>query len=356
MAMDLLFCTDELLDAEAYRVAIMKWARQFDNLSVNDIDNGRIQLWYENEATDVGFSISEVIGDWTEHLDEKKLNEIRDQIGDKKLCDWQFTLNYFRPNFFAREAMPYLAAFAELNNFSILDPESAEIIPNDAEDLAELWTIQNRRAMASILFEDDGADMTTYAHSLDDEDEPNEDEDQTPSDRPYMMTSNGLELTFVDKPVLDRCWKYNYIKDRMQADTDVFIPKIMLLQLTQDEPFADMFIWTRTVVTAVPDTQYVLMAWTKEVSDDPGFKYGIVRGSDLSKTIMKLKPSWSKHNGYLLPPPSSNPEQASTDLFDRCWDKLAKPHDPMKCAMLGGFMCVVETELVDELSSVVTKH
>ena len=98
------------------------------------------------------------------------------------------------------------------------------------------------------------------------------------------------------------------------------------------------------------------MAWTEEVSDDAEFKYGIARGSDLGKIIMGQKPSWSKHNGYLLPPLDGDPEQVSTDLFDLVWNKLAQPHDPMKCAMLGGFMCVVETELINELAAVVTKH
>ena len=350
MAMDLLFCTEDPLDPAECRAAVIKWAEQFGNMEVNDLNDGAIQLWYENEATDVGFSLSEKIGDWTEHLNEEKLTEIRDKIGDKTLCDWQFTLNYFRPNFFAREAMPFLAAFAEVNGFSILDPESAEIIPNDVEDLVELWTIQNRRAIASILFEDDDAEMKTYARELDD------DEDTQPGERPYMMTANGLELTFVDNALLDRCWKYNYIKDRMQSETEIFIPKIMLLQLTQEQPFADMFIWTRTVITAVPDTEFVLMAWTEEVSDDAEFQYGIARASDLNKIIMAQKPSWSKHNGYLLPPIDDDAEQASIKLFDEVWDKFTTPHDPMKCAMLGGFMCVVETELVTELSSVVTKH
>lgn len=353
MAMDLLFCTNTPLDPEVYRVSAMRWAKQFDNMTVKDIADGCIQLWYENEDTDVGFSLSEVIGDWTDHLNEEKLEQIREQIGDKTLCSWQFTLNYFRPNFFAREAMPFLAAFAELNGLSILDPESAEIIPNDAEDLVELWTIQNRRAIASILFDDDAADMATYSRELDEDDLPADHENAV---RPYMTTANGLELTFVGSDLLDRCWQYNYIKDRMQSDTGIFIPKIMLLQLTQDQPFADMFIWTRTVITAVPDSEYVLMAWTEEVTDDAEFQYGIARGSDLNKIIMAQKPSWSKHNGYLLPPTDGDAEQASIKLFDKIWKKFTTPHDPMKCAMLGGFMCVIETELVNDLASVVTKH
>lgn len=354
--MDLLFCTDKPLDAEIYRVAAMKWAREFANIRVNDLDGGKIQLLYENEDTDVGFTLTESIGDWTDHLSEEKLAELRETIDGATLCDWQFTLNYFRPSFFAREAMPYLAEFALMNSFSILDPESAEIIPAEADELSRWWAKQNKRAIASILFDDEDADMTTYSQALDKDDLPEDDQDSETFVRPYKTASNGLEFTFVDTALLDRCWQYNHIKEKVQSQTDIFVPKVVLLQLTQNQPFCDMFIWTRTVITAVPETEVVLMAWTEEVSEDAEFQHAIARGKDLKKTIKAQKAKWSEQDGYLMPPLDDDPVQASVDLFDLCWQSIVKPHDPKKCAMLGGFMCVVETELVNELAADVSKH
>ena len=356
MALELLFCTDNPLDKEVYRIASMRWVKQLPNMSVKDLGDGRIQLCYENEDTDVGFSIAEQIGDWTEHLDEAKLAEIRNLIGERTLCDWQFTLNFFRPGFFAREAMPYVAEFARLNGLSILDPESAEFLASDEDELVDFWQDRNSRAIASVLFEDDEAEMTVYSAPLGAIGDAALRDTPTDNNRFYLNAQGGLEFTIVDAALLERCWQYNLHKATVQAETDIFIPKIMLLQLTQDQPFSDIFIWTRTCITAVPETEYVLMASTDDVSEDSEFEYGIARGRDLREMIAADTAEWHEDNGYLLPPLDGDPVGASTDFFDRCWNEITQPHDPKKCALLGGFMCVVETELINELSAKTPKH
>jgi hypothetical protein len=108
------------------------------------------QVWYENEATGVYFSFEQQDADWVK--EQAELSDL------SALTDLTFNINFLRPTFFGREAMPFVTAAAKQFGLLISNPQADEIpVEADANALILNYVDHNARAAAAYLAQEDSS-------------------------------------------------------------------------------------------------------------------------------------------------------------------------------------------------------
>jgi len=108
------------------------------------------QVWYENETTGVYFSFERQDTDWVkEQAELSKLGA---------LTDLTFNINFLRPTFFGREAMPFVTAVAKEFGLLVSNPQEDEIpLGPDTNALILNYVDHNARAAAAYLAQKDSS-------------------------------------------------------------------------------------------------------------------------------------------------------------------------------------------------------
>jgi len=162
MSLDLLFFSPKELTDHQVRETARAWAESAPHTETAELDDGKIQLWYDNEETFVHFSLSEIDTDLTGFVEEMRPMARDAAPNGYILSPWQFNMNFFRPSFCAAEAMPHLADFARMMNFLILETHEMEIVPAEPDQLVAYWREANKRAVAVAFFNQDVDGMSVY--------------------------------------------------------------------------------------------------------------------------------------------------------------------------------------------------
>lgn len=173
------------------------------------LDEGTPQAFYENEATGVYFSFV-----WSEP----------DEAGDptEDPAHVLFNINYFRPGFFAEEAVEELAAFIERFVPMVEDPQ-LEGMGTDGfsrEGFLRGWQAGNRLAVQTITKDGHG---------------------------PAAMLS---------RDVLQKVWSWNIYRDRLQAafdaaGQDLFVPRVNVYVVEEDVRTG--FVWSDRIPVIIPE-------------------------------------------------------------------------------------------------------
>ena len=163
------------------------------------------QAWYENEDTGVYFSF-----DYNDKTEEKKL--------DNSEYDFSFSVNLFRPHFFALEAANELSAISEQFQLTLEDQQIEDVKTFSAQNFVTAWNKSNESAYKSLL-------------------------------------SESLEETFYVLPtdILQRIWQWNYQKNKLQQKygDDVFVPVVSLG--VSENHICSFSVWSDGISICVPN-------------------------------------------------------------------------------------------------------
>jgi hypothetical protein len=180
------------------------------------------QAWYFNEDTGVYFGFELPPDD--DQLEEGGEDEDEDEADPDSWAS--FNINYFRPSFFREEAAIELEAFVERFGGGVSDPQIEGMGEGGAFTRAGFfqgWDAGNDFAVRSILKDHPEA----FQHS-----------------RP------SGELSGI--------WKWNFRRDELYPDDDIFDPRISLVQ--HDGRVLTVTIWGDGIPVALPRTDAVLVA------------------------------------------------------------------------------------------------
>jgi hypothetical protein len=182
MSFDLYFCR-----REGSVPAIPELKQYFSALplfKLEDIHDGGVQFWYQNEATGVYCSFS-----WSP-IDAREL----DRCGSSGLS---FNLNFNRPSFFAYETMPLVEAFCKHFDLQVEDPQEETVQPAQAQRLIESWRAHNTRAMGALA---------------------------------KTAKEEEMELHYFPEQRATEWWRYMSVRQRIEDSLtdDIFVPSLMI--------------------------------------------------------------------------------------------------------------------------------
>lgn len=217
MSFDLYFCwnKNQRIDFQS----VIAWAQRFGNFR----HEGN-QLWYQNEATGVYFSLD---FDPDVSTDPEEMR-VPPEVFDTGLS---FNLNYNRPSYFALEAMPVVEDLSRQFMLSVFNPQARDAgslrgaADVDARVLIDSWRPSNLWAIGALI-------------------------DQ--SEKPNVALMRAEKSLYM--------WKYLKALERLQdlCGEDVFVPK--LVPLSNEGTVVDTgFVCTQGIPTLLPDSDWVLV-------------------------------------------------------------------------------------------------
>jgi len=216
MSFDLYFCWQT--NAKVDFGAVSAWANQQGNF--NRKDN---QLWYDNPITGVYFSLDfDPQGPTT-----PEESPIPPGYYDSGLA---FNLNFNRPSFFGREAMPYVEQLASQFGLFVVDNQADKgpvlLTQVESSMLVDSWLRHNEWAIRTLL------------------------EDPSFSNPLRMPESSSMYL-----------WRYQSVRQGLQraCGEDVFAPNLVPMHLKDNRLVERGFTFTHGVPTIVPDAEWVFV-------------------------------------------------------------------------------------------------
>lgn len=360
MSLDLLFFSPKELTDQQVRETARAWAESTPHAETAELDDGKIQLWYDNEETFVHFSLSEIDTDLTGFIEEMRPMARDAAPNGYMLSPWQFNMNFFRPSFCAAEAMPHLADFARMMNFLILETHEMEIVPAEPDQLVGYWREANKRAVAVAFFNQDVEGMSVYRTGSSEPDETGTVQlDQANFEQ--VLTGGqdpAIDLIGIDRVLLETFWQHNLSRLKQQEAIQAFVPKIMLITLGPSAHPATMCTWSRDVWTAFPDTTHVLLnrpesgrLWWKNPA-----KFSIAETADVLR-VLKENGAVDRCEGALwLTGQEASMENGNARLFDLVERSVAHPLEDSQLQLLDGLAGVVDADVLTELSEGIAKH
>lgn len=221
MSFDLFFCSPN-----AGRInfeSVVAWATEYKPFVRKEN-----QLWYSNEDTGVYFSLDfEPI-----EPESPEDSSIPQGYFDSGLS---FDLNFNRPSFFAKEAMPLVENLAKRFSLWVFDPQSEKSsITHEVEEesLIDSWLRSNQRAIQTLTQHEQG----TY--------EPLR-----------MQTASSLYL-----------WRYNSNKKSIEHkySEELYTPSLVPVFRKGSKLVERAFTCTQGVPTVVPDSEWVFLVRGKK--------------------------------------------------------------------------------------------
>jgi hypothetical protein len=256
MSYDLIFCREKGRPLAFEDVAAWAARRKYFERSAPK------QLWYENKDTGVYFSFEYENFDPEDGLVPPQFEDIR----------LSFNLNFFRPSFFAYEAMPIVTELAR--NFGLLGIEdSSPPAACDAEQLTASWIESNSRAAKAVI----------HAGEVE---EPF-----------YMPAEKSLEW-----------WRYMYRHEELSKElemADVFVPTLFLLALNDSRNIRTAVTWIPDVHMIVPDCELVILGRKRKGFLAAKEERGIVSLRTISETLGNLIEDYDHARGLRIVKPEN---------------------------------------------------
>lgn len=191
---------------------LASWAEAQPHVTASLVSDG-MRLAYDNGDTGVRFTIDYSVGD---------------RPGDDVETALSLNLNYFRPSFFAYEAMPVVVELAEKFDLLIQDPQSDEEAPRpcDVGALIEGWVASNESSV------------------------------------PAVAKAGGTDdIYFLPRDKADALWRYNFSRAALQAEVghDAFVPLVFVLAPEGGRECVTAAVWAEAIPTLFPPVDYVML-------------------------------------------------------------------------------------------------
>ncbi len=191
------------------------------NLSLNNSEVST-QWTYENEDTGVYFSI-----DWEEPYSDQEDIDIWDNFTDFEYLNFNFTINFIRPNFFAFEAFPVLEKIIDDLDLYILNSQD-EINPD------------NPRKYEKGYFE-----------------------------KQWIAHNNGIIIEHFDEfqvyylppETSDYIWNYQFQRNNLQEnlDEDIFVAGYFMIKRHEDNKIFRVCVWPKCIPIIIPPVDYIII-------------------------------------------------------------------------------------------------
>jgi hypothetical protein len=259
MSYDLIFCREKGRPLAFEDVAAWALGRKHFERS------GPGQIWYENEKTGVYFSLEYENFDPEDGFVPSEYEDIR----------LSFSLNFFRPNFFAYEAMPVVCELAKQFELLVIEDGSPPAAC-DSERYIATWTKSNAKAVAAIL---EGEKI----------------------EEPFYIEANK-SLAW---------WRYMYRHEELTKEleeADVFVPNLFLFGLPGTRVAQRAIVWTTDVHLVVPECDVVVLGRKRKSLFRTKEESGIVSFRTVSETLGNLLEDYDAMRGLRIVRPENLPK------------------------------------------------
>lgn len=241
MSFDLYFCRENnSIPSIAELKEYFSTASPF--FKVNDLNDGGVESFYENEGTGVYCSFS------YSPLDANEL----EGYGSSGLS---FNLNYLRPSFFAYETMPLVEAFCKRFDLLVEDSQEETVHQGNAERLIASWCAHNTSATRMMV----------------------------------AAKEEGIELHYFPEQRATEWWRYMRVKEaiRTAVNEDIFVPSLWLL-MDPDKRLFTFIVWPQGIPQFFPPCDYVYVEREKKRLFRTKEEAGVVRYESVLKTLEPL--------------------------------------------------------------------
>lgn len=270
MSFDLHFCRQEnttptIPELKVYFSAI-------PSFQINDVDDGGVQFWYQNEATGVycDFSYSP--------LDANEL----EGCGSSGLS---FNLNYIRPSFFAYETMPLVEAFCKRFALTVEDTQEETKSLADASQLIASWRSHNAKAMGAMV---------------------------------QAAKEEGMELHYLPEQCATEWWRYMSVRQAIEdgITEDIFVPSLMILLNPANQLFT-VTVWPNAIPQFFPPCDYLYVQREKKRIFGTNEEAGLVSYQSVMETIEPLLDNYEYNDlkiKYLSPDKTHDAQRLAQTL------------------------------------------
>lgn len=210
------------------------YKKKSSNLSEEDIINylnnseyfteeeNQTQWSYINEETGVYFGI-----DLNEPNTESEDIEIWDNFTDFENLNFNFTINFIRPNFFGYEVFPILEKIIKDLDIWLLNPQD-EIDPDNPQKfekgyLEKQWIEHNERLI--------------------------------------IQNFSKFKVEYYDKDKSDFIWEYSFNRNDLQEylEEDIFVAGYFLLKNKIDNQIYRVCVWPKHIPIILPPVDFVIV-------------------------------------------------------------------------------------------------
>ena len=203
-------------------------------------EDGGFEIWYENPLTRTGFALGDRAFDVTGTVAAAQAVLVDGPPAGFRLSNLHFNMNFFRPNFFAEEAMPLVTELAQVLELQPVDPGTRKRVPPDSHSLIDLWNTGNVNTIAALVFDtiNDGNRLYTG---------PAERSAPAEGKAPFMTAQTlveqdtavliaGAGITIVESSMLERFFQHNLWICEHFANEDAYFGAMYLVRF-QDSVF-----------------------------------------------------------------------------------------------------------------------
>jgi hypothetical protein len=193
-----------------------------NNCEYLSVEENETQWSYFNEETGVYFGI-----DLNEPNTEEEDIEIWDNFSEYENLNFNFTINFIRPNFFGYESFPILEKIIEDLDIYLLNPQDE----NDPDNphkfekgyLEKQWIRQNEQLIIKNFEE--------------------------------------FHVEYYDKEKSDYIWNFSFIRNELQEnlEEDIFVPGYFLLKNKIDNQIYRVCVWPKHIPIILPPIDFVIV-------------------------------------------------------------------------------------------------
>jgi hypothetical protein len=185
-------------------------------------EENETQWSYFNEETGVYFGI-----DLNKTNIEAEDIEIWDNFTDFENLNFNFTINFIRPNFFGYEVFPILEKIISDLDIYILNPQD-EIDDNNPQ-----------------RFEKGYLERQWIKHN----------------EGLIIQNFSEFNVEYYDKDKSDFVWKYSFNRNDLQEnlDEDIFVPGYFLLKNKNDNQIYRVCVWPKHIPIILPPTDFIIV-------------------------------------------------------------------------------------------------
>jgi hypothetical protein len=179
------------------------------------------QWWFENEDTGVYFCF-----ETTDENDSENCEEVFERFSGFENLRFMFNINFIRPDFFGREAFPFVEKFITDLDLYVLNPQSESNADNPfkpkSQELYESWASTNNQASEQNF---------------------------DPGDCYYPVDETN------------EIWRHNFNKWKLQAAYDevYYVPKIYLVKEYKTNRIVTQTSWVENIPNVFPKADFIYL-------------------------------------------------------------------------------------------------
>lgn len=184
------------------------------------------QWWFENEDTGVYFCF-----ETTDENDFENYEQVFERFSEFENVRFMFNINFIRPDFFGREAFPFVEKFINDLDLYVLNPQSDNNADKPAKpkpnELYENWAKTNNQATAQNF---------------------------SPTDCYYPLTETN------------EIWRHNFNKWNLQAKYDevYYVPRIYLVKKHGTSQMVTQTSWGEHIPYIFPKADFIYLVREKK--------------------------------------------------------------------------------------------